>query len=91
LEVIFGLPAVQSSGIAASPTSFIEFNFHGSMHHVSNFVNKTSLMQFLGIYCILVSSTCFGRYVHPSSGAQLCTGGKVQYMCAVITYVKLVK
>ena len=39
-------------------------------------------MQFLGIYCTLVSSTCFGCYVHPSSGAQFCTGGKVQYMCA---------
>jgi len=37
---------------------------------------------FLGIYCILVSSTCFGCYVHPSSGAHLCTRGKVQYMCA---------
>ena len=46
------------------------------------FVNKTSLMHFLGIYYILVSSTCSGCYVHPSSGGQLCTGGKVQYMCA---------
>ena len=53
------------------------------MHHVWIFVNKTSLMQFcLGIYCILFSSTCFGCYVHPSTGAQLCTGRKVQYMCA---------
>jgi len=47
-------------------------NFHGSMHYVSIFVSKTRLLQFLGIYCILFSS----------SGAQLCTGVKVQYTCA---------
>ena len=32
---------------------------------------KPALCSFLGIYCTLVSSTCFGCYVHPSSGAQL--------------------
>ena len=26
--------------------NYKQFNFHGSMHHVSIFVNKTSLMQF---------------------------------------------
>jgi len=38
------------------------------MHYVSICVNKTCWTRF---YCTLGSSTCFGCYVHPSSGAQL--------------------
>ena len=44
-----------------------EFNFHGSVHHVSIFVNKTSLMQCLGIYCTLVSSLGYNKYLKTAS------------------------
>ena len=43
---------------------------------------KPAWCRFLGIYCTLVSSTRFRCQFHPSSGALVCTGGKVQYMCA---------
>ena len=59
-----------------------QFNFRGSMHHDSILWIKPAWCSLLGIYCTLVSSACFGCYFHPSSGALVCTGGKVQYMCA---------
>ena len=65
-----------SSPSPFSPTALLT-NFSLKAPHTPTpqlyFVNKTSLMQFLGIYCTLVISTCFGYYVHPSSGAQLCS------------------
>ena len=55
------------------------------------FVNKTSLMQFVR-YLLYPSQLYMFRMSLPSIlRSTVCTGGKVQYMCTVIIYVKLMK
>jgi hypothetical protein len=50
------------------------FDFHMSMHrkYISK-VQQTRCNVFLELFISINSSTCFRRFLHPSSGAQNCT------------------
>jgi hypothetical protein len=50
------------------------FDVHGSVHLGNVYVKFKVQLNVLFMYCLfffILSSTCFGCYLHPSSGAQL--------------------
>ena len=52
-------------------TRYTEFYVHGTVHHVST-LNKSTRCNWAVIFitALLDYSTCFGRLLHPSSGAR---------------------
>jgi len=55
--------------VSTNNTFLLEFNFHGSMHHVKIFVNKTSLMQFFRYLLYPIQLYVFRKLrpsIHPS-------------------------
>ena len=50
---------------------FIKFNVHGSVHHNDILLYKSQQDAHVTDFILSDNcSTCFGRYYHPSSGAQ---------------------
>jgi len=62
------------------------FQFHDSVHHKSMSKISTLMQQFKCLFHLSSCSTCFGRCIHPSSGASTC-GTQLRFNIPTTTIV----